>query len=251
MGFTSSENGGGLPDITAVISNIGVDYREYDNGNDESRLVIIWEPEDENFSTQTEILSTYNVLDVEPDKSVIRVGSEENGFDLELIGSVIKNGVLGYKAAVWMKQLEDLGVKVPSETGNLGELIGLKAVLRQMTYNEVKGRSRKENEKPFWVPIKVMATAQMPADDKEKVEEVCSVSPPISLAKALLAVAPGKVEAEMLKWFQMSVYIGEDKSVVPLFAALDAAIKDGRLKIENGAYVRIERRSTGEGVLKG
>ena len=246
MGFTSDEssgNDGRLPDITAVITDIGIDYREYDNGNDEHRLVVIWEPDGDVFSTQTETLSTYNILKIKPEASVIHVGSEENGFDLDILGHVIEEGKLGYKAAVWMKKLEELGIKTPSDSGDLHELIGVKAVLHQMTFNEAKGREKLEREKPFWMPIEIISVSKgiragVSETKVNGVEDDLSETSERSLHDAVLEEASGKAEKELVEWYTNSVYIGEDKSIVPLFKAIGELVNEGALKLQNGIYVR-------------
>ena len=237
MGFGTEdkENGnGGLPDISATIIDIGIDYREYDNGNDENRLVVLWKPDSDTFGIQTAILSTYNVLKVKPSPRIVRVGGSENGFDLEIIGDVIEEGVLGYKAAVWMNKLESLGVPIPSDSGDLRELIGTKAVLKQMTYREAKGNKRGEGEKPFWMPIEIIDQKEKPAQSDEV--EV-STTPTLSLYDAVKAVAPGKSEKEIVDWYIDSDYIEEDNSVVPLYLMFDRLMKDGQLMAQNGIYV--------------
>ena len=243
MGFTSDEDenrGDGLPDITAVIIDIGIDYREYDNGNDENRLVVIWEPEGDVFGIQTVTLSTYNLLTVEPDPKDIWVGGEENGFNIEILGYIIKEGKLGYKAAVWMKALEALGIKIPSDSGNLHELIGIKAVLRQMTFSEAKGNEKREREKPFWMPIEIVSTpnVSVPTNVVDADSELVT-TPEKSLHDAVLAVAPEKTEKELIDWFTTSVYLGEDISVVPLFMEIGNLTSEGLLKSVNGVYIRI------------
>ena len=255
MGFTSDDDSGDgrLPDITAVITNIGIDYREYDNGNDEHRLVVTWEPDGDVFGTQTATLSTYSILKIVPEASVIHVGGEENGFDLEILGHVIEEGKLGYKAAVWMKKLEELGVKIPSESGNLHELIGVKAVLHQMTFNETKGREKLEREKPFWMPIEIVSTSKgihagVSETKADEVEDDLSETLELSLHDAVLEEASGKAEKELIEWFLNSVYSGEDKSVVPLFVVISGLVNDGVLKVQNGIYVRyISTKKGGEG----
>lgn len=258
MGFvTDGEGNGRLPDITAVISNVGIDHREYDSGDSENRLVIVWEPEGDVFSTQTEILSTYNIIKVEPDKSVIRVGGSENGFDLEIKGHTIMEGTLGYKAAVWMNKMEELGVKIPSDSGDLRELIGVKAVLNQMTYNEVKGRDAIDREKPFWMPIKILSTPTKEGTIKENVvdaefaeaEDGISVTPERSLHDAVLVVAPKMSEKELVEWFTKSVYAGKEGSVVPLYVVIGELQGEKLLNVQNGIYVRLGIKSGDSEVL--
>jgi len=243
MGFTSDEDenrGDGLPDITAVMTDIGIDYREYDNGNDENRLVVIWEPEGEVFGTQTVTLSTYNLLTVTPDAKDIWVGGEENGFNIEIIGHIIKEGKLGYKAAIWMKALEALGVKIPSDSGDLHELIGIKAVLRQMTFSEAKGNEKREREKPFWMPIEIVPTPEKAKGVDDLGEDVVEAEKKsdISLHDAVIWKAPGMSEKELVEWYTSSDYLGSDGSVVPLFVEISGVMKDGLLKVENGVYVK-------------
>jgi len=241
MGFTSDEDenrGDGLPDITAVMTDIGIDYREYDNGNDENRLVVIWEPEGDVFGTQTVTLSTYNLLTVEPNAKDIRVGGEENGFNIEIIGHVIKEGKLGYKAAIWMNALEALGVKIPSDSGDLHELIGIKAVLRQMTFSEAKGNEKREREKPFWMPIEIVPVAEPQPSIGGSGAKSEIMPSERSLRDAVLEVAPGMSEKELIEWYGSSEYQGLDESVVPLFVAVSEIMKEGLQKVENGIYVK-------------
>ena len=256
MGFTTDGEGNGrLPDITAVITNVGIDYREYDSGDNENRLVVVWEPEGDVFSTQTEILSTYNILKVKPNKSAIRVGGSENGFDLEILGHIIIEGKLGYKASVWMDKLEELGVKVPSDSGNLQELIGVKAVLRQLTYNEVKGGEAGDREKPFWMPIEILPTTEKPPEDVVQdaeftvVKDDLSAVPERSLHDAVNLVAPGMAEKELVEWYMKSVYARKDASVVPFYVVIEELLGEKLLKVQNGIYMRLGTQPNDSEVL--
>jgi hypothetical protein len=243
MGFTNNEDSEGdrMPPLTATIKDAGVNYREYDNGNEESRLVVLLDPDSDVFGVQTVILSNNHILKVNPNARNIRVGGPERGFDLEIIGSVIKSGKLGYKAALWMAKLKALGVKTPEDTGDLSEIIGIKAVFKQLTYNEVKGRPKRDDEKVFWVPVELVLTPDPINGDSEteKPAEDQKVYPPIifpTLEEDILANVDGKTEAEIVEWFEQSSHY-DGKTVVPLFVALGALT--GKVITENaGVYKR-------------
>lgn len=244
MSFTNDEDSGGderMPPITATIKDAGVDYREYDNGGEESRLVVLLDPDSDVFGVQTVILSNNHILKVKPDARDIRVGGPERGFNLEIIGSVIKSGKLGYKAALWMAKLKALGVKTPEDTGDLSELIGTKAVFKQLTYNEAKGRPKRDTEKVFWVPVELVLTPDPINGDSEteKPAEDQKADPPVifpTLEEDILANVDGKTEAEIVEWFEQSSHY-DGKTVVPLFVALGALT--GKVITENaGVYKR-------------
>ena len=250
MGFTSDEepgSGGRMPDIEAEITNIGVDYREYNDGNEENRLIVIWKPKGEMFGTQTEILSNSGLLKVVPSPQNIQVGGQEHGFNIEVLGDVIEgDGKLGYKAALWMNTLSQLGVKVPSKSGDLKELKGLTAVLSQKTYNEAMGREKTEREKPFWVPIKILKFPGDPgvveAAPSESVE-----TKKVSLEDEIFAVIEFKAEKELVDWYERSIYYNGVTSV-PLFKAIDTLKTLGKVKVKNGVYV-VVREKNGEPIV--
>jgi hypothetical protein len=238
MGFSTDGEGsdGDYPPIAATIVDIGVDYRDYKDGNEENRVIIIWDPEGDKLGRQTSILSTSNLLEVEPKASVMRVGGPDNGFDLEIIGDVVTKGVLGYKASVVMNALKGLGVKLPDGTGALRELVGIKAMIKQKTYNETKGRERGSAEKEFWVPVELLG--QPVSGEETPAAPEAAKTPERSLADAVLAVLAKKGEKELVEWFGGSVYY--EGSDLPLFKALDGWIQSGAAKLVNGVYVRIE-----------
>ena len=248
MGFSTDEepgSGGRMPDIEAEITNIGVDYREYNDGNEENRLIVIWKPKGEVFGTQTEILSNSGLLNVLSRPQNIQVGGQEHGFNIEVLGDVIEgDGKLGYKAALWMNALSQLGVKVPSKSGDLKELKGLTAVLSQKTYNEAMGREKTEREKPFWVPIKILKfpgdSGVVEAAPSEPVETTT-----LSLEGAILAVVAFKAEKELVDWYERSSYYNGVTSV-PLFKAIDALKAAGAIKAENGVYVVMQKQQNEE-----
>jgi hypothetical protein len=244
MGFTNNEDSDGdgrMPPLTATIVDVGVDYRDYGDDKDESRLIIFWKPDNDVFGIQTEILSNSTVLNVTPAPRVIRVGGSERGFDLEVIGHVIKSGKLGYKAAVVMAKLKALGVKTPEDTGDLRELIGVKAVIKQLTYNEAKGRPKKDSEKVFWVPVEIISgpESQVPTEEEvtqqEKKEPVEDVITP-SLKEDILANAEGLNEGKLVEWFEKSVHY-DGTTVVPLFVALTEILGAGSIAEKDGVYV--------------
>jgi hypothetical protein len=243
MSFTSDEDSGGdgrMPPISATIKDVGVDYREYDNGSEESRLVVLLEPDSDVFGVQTVILSNNHILKVKPNARNIRVGGPERGFNLEIIGSVIKSGKLGYKAALWMAKLKALGVKTPEDTGDLLELIGIKAVFKQLTYNEAKGRPKRDTEKMFWVPIELVSTPESTnADSKtEEPTKELKIEPPVilrTLEEDILSNAEGKNEAELVSWYEGSTHYN-GSTVVPLFVVLTEMSGQGKLKEKNGIY---------------
>lgn len=244
MSFTNEEDGSGdgrMPPISATIKDVGVDYREYDNGSEESRLVVLLKPDSDVFGVQTVILSNNHILKVKPDARDIHVGGPEHGFNLEIIGSVIKSGKLGYKAALWMAKLKALGVKTPEDTGDLSELIGIKAVFKQLTYNEAKGRPKRDTEKVFWVPLELVSIEEKASTEniaEEPVEDQKEYPPVIlpTLEEGILANVDGKTEAEIVEWFEQSAHY-DGKTVVPLFVALRALT--GKVITENaGVYKR-------------
>ena len=251
MGFTSDEepgSGGRMPDIEAEITNIGVDYREYNDGNAENRLIVIWKPTGEVFGTQTEILSNSGLLKVVPSPQNIQVGGEEHGFNIEVLGDVIEgNGKLGYKAALWMNTLSKLGVRVPSKSGDLKELKGLTAVLSQKTYNEAMGREKTEKEKPFWVPIKILKLPDGPGVVQPAPSESVETTK-LSLEDAVLAVVDFKAEKELVDWYERSSYYNGVTSV-PLFKVIDSLKAKGAIKTENGVYVVMREDQTVEHFL--
>jgi len=239
MGFTTDEDSGEngrMPDIVAELIDIGVDYRQYDDGNEENRLIVIWKPENEVFGRQTSILSAANLLTVKPAARDIRVGGAENGFDIEIVGDVILKGNLGYKAGIWMKKLEDLGVKTPGETGNLRELIGTTAVISEKTYNETKGKPAKPSEKPFWIPIEIKPTTKK-EDPAPEAEEAEHEKQKATLEEVLLTVAPGKDEKGLVAWHESSVYYN-GTTAVPLFKAIAMLRDAGKLEVSEGVFRR-------------
>jgi hypothetical protein len=243
MGFTNDEEGGGdgrMPPIVATIVDACVDYREYDNGNEESRLVVLLKPDSEVFGVQTVILSNTHILKVKPNERDIRVGGSEHGFTLEIIGNVINSGKLGYKAALWMAKLKALNVKIPEDTGDLSELIGIKALFKQLTYNEAKGRPKRETEKVFWVPVELVSTSvktsvESTVEKPVEEEEVEQPSAPRTLEEDILSNAEGKSEADLVNWYEGSVYYNGN-TVVPLFVALTEMSGQGKLKEQKGVY---------------
>jgi hypothetical protein len=234
MSFSTDENGGDddYPPVAATIMGIGVDYRDYGDGNEENRLIVIWEPEGDKLGRQTSILSTSNLLSVEPKASVMRVGGSDNGFDLDIIGDVVTKGVLGYKASIVMNALKDLGVKLPEETGALQELVGVKAMIKQKTYNEAKGRERRPAEKEFWVPVELLG--QVVTGEVTSEESVAAKSPEVPLADAVRSQLSGKTEKELVDWFEDTKYY--EGSDIPLFRAIDEWRRAGIAKQENGIY---------------
>jgi hypothetical protein len=238
MGFTTDEKGGKngrIPDLVAELVDIGVDYRHYDDGNEENRLVVFWKPDNDVFGKQTSILSMSNVVSVEPAARDIWVGSPENGFNIELIGNVILKGNLGYKASAWMAKLEKLGVKTPGESGDLKELIGLRAVISEMTYNESKGNTAKTAEKPFWMPIEIKLApkkqepTRAPEPEKAKQKQL--------LEEILPIVALGKSEKEVVAWYEGASGYYNGISAVPLFKAIAILRDAGVLEVQNGVFI--------------
>jgi len=59
-----------------------------------------------------------------------------------------------------------------------------------------------------------------------------------SLRDAVLEVAPGISEKELIKWYESSEYQGKYESGVPLFLEISGLMKDGLLKAENRVYVK-------------
>jgi hypothetical protein len=237
MGFTNDEEGGGdgrMPPIVATIVDIGVDYRDYGDGNEESRLIVFWKPENNVFGVQTEILSNSGLLKVEPETRVIRVGGSERGFDIEIIGNVILSGKLGYKAALWMTKLKALGVKTPEDSGDLKELIGVKAAIKQLTYNEAKGRPKKDSEKVFWIPTEIYSMSRGEEPDLGNATKVLEDRKP-TLEEDIQANAEGKTESGLVDWYEGSRHY-DGKSVVPLFVALSEITGQGAIKIEGDVY---------------
>lgn len=249
MGFTNDEDSDGdgrMPPISATIIDIGVDYREYDDGNDESRLVVFLKPDSDVFGVQTVILSNDHILKVKSNERNVRVGGPERGFDLVIIGNVIESGKLGYKAALWMAKLKALNVKTPEDTGDLTELIGIKAVFKHLTYNEAKGRPKRDAEKAFWVPVELVSTpvkTSIANTVDEPVEKLTEEQSSIirTLREDILANVDGKTESEIVEWFEKSQHY-DGKTVVPLFAELTKMGEEGKLKEKNGVYeVDIEK----------
>jgi hypothetical protein len=233
MGFTTDEDGGGngrMPDLVAELVDIGVDYRQYDDGNEENRLVVIWKPDNDVFGRQTSILSMSNLVSVKPAPRVIRVGGEENGFNIEIIGDVISKGKLGYKASAWMGKVEKLGVKTPGDSGDLKELIGVRAVISEMTYNESKGNDPKSAEKPFWMPIEIRPTVKKEEPVKELPKKMQA------LEEVLPGAALGKSEKELVAWYEESGYYN-GVSAVPLFKAIAMFRDAGILEVQNGIFI--------------
>lgn len=238
MSFSTDGDGGGdgdYPPVAATIVDIGVDYRDYGDGNEENRLIVIWDPEGDKLGRQTSILSTSNLLEVVPKASVMRVGGPDNGFDLEIIGDVVTKGVLGYKASVVMNALKDLGVKLPEGTGALRELVGIKAMIKQKTYNEAKGRERKAAEKEFWIPVELVG--QPVSGENAVIEPEAAKVPEVSLFDAVLGAIHGMAEKELVEWFEDSRYYKGSK--VPLYKVVDELVGSGTVKLENGVYVRV------------
>jgi hypothetical protein len=237
MGFTNDEEGGSdgrMPPIVATIVDIGVDYRDYGDDNKESRLIVIWKPGNDVFGVQTEILSNSGLLKVESDARVIRVGGAERGFDIEIIGNVILSGKLGYKAALWMTKLKALGVKTPEDSGDLKELIGVKAAIKQLTYSEAKGRPKKDSEKVFWVPTEICSMPQEEEPDQKNTTKVPEDRKP-TLEEDIQANAEGKTESGLVEWYEGSRHY-DGKSVVPLFIALSEITGQGAIKLVGDAY---------------
>lgn len=192
MGFTRGGGGTGkFPDMAMEITNIGIEYREYDNGA-QHKFVIVYEPlrEDSKLGVQTDMLNTSNVLKVEGKKQTVTVGgTSENAFDLDVIGDVITGGEVRGKAKVWLDKLEELKVPIAEleNTGDISTLIGLQMNGRQMTYSEAikrKGESKYE-EKPFWMPMKIL---RMPTKKKSLKQEV------------LEFIGSDKTEDEVIDW---------------------------------------------------
>lgn len=156
MGFTVGDDR--YPDMPAEITDIGVDYREYEDRG-QHRLIVVLKPmeEDSPLSVQTVILNTSDILEVGGKESVITVGTSESAFELS-VHDTIKGGTIKGKARTWLGKLTKLGVKIPNETGYLPELLGLQAEWRQMTYSEAIGRKAnvEYEEKRFWVPMKIL-----------------------------------------------------------------------------------------------
>jgi hypothetical protein len=252
MSFTIDEEGSGdgrMPPIVATIVDIGVDYRDYGDDNEESRLIVIWKPENDVFGVQTEILSNSGLLKVEPETRVIRVGGSERGFDIEIIGNVIQSGKLGYKAALWMTKLKALGVKTPGDSGELKELIGVKALIKQLTYNEAKGRPKKDSEKVFWVPTEIYSMSPEEEPDLRNDTKVSEGRKP-TLEEDIIANAEGKTESGVVEWYEGSQHY-DGKSVVPLFVALSEITGQGAIKIKGDVYTVDLREPIAAGAAKG
>jgi hypothetical protein len=210
MGFTRGTGSTGkFPNMPAELTNIGVDYREYDNGA-QHRFVVVYRPMDSDspLSVQTDMLNTSNVLKVEGKKQQITVGASENAFDLDIIGDLITGGEVKGKAKVWLDKLEELKVPIAEleNSGDLSTLIGLQAEWRQMTYSEAikrKGKSKYE-EKPFWMPMKIL---RMPIKRK-------------SLKQEVLEFADGKTENEVINWCK-----AENKKMSEVFQIVDTEME--------------------------
>lgn len=224
MPFTRGKGGNDkYPDMPAEITNIGIDYREYDN-NAQHRFVVVYDPmrDDSPLSVQTDILNTANVLKVEGKQQTIIVGgASENAFDLDIVGDTIADGEVKGKAKVWLDALEKLKVPIAEleNTGDLSTLIGLQAEWRQMTYSEAiqrKGKSKYE-EKRFWMPMKIL---RMPIKRK-------------SLKQEVLEFAEGKTEDDVIAWCKR-----EGKKMSDAFEVIDHS---DNLKIIEGKYANVKK----------
>jgi hypothetical protein len=140
-----------------------------------------------------------------------------------------------------MAKLKALGVKTPEKTGDLKELIGIKAVIKQLTYNEAKGRPKKDSEKVFWVPVEIISgignqvLKEEEVPPQEKIEEVEDVITP-TLKEDILAHAEGLDEVKLAEWFEKSVHY-DGTTVVPFFMALTELLGAGAMKEKDGVYM--------------
>ena len=175
MGYTRG-GGGGFPDLPARITKVGIDYVEYETKS-QHRIVVVYEPLDAQspLNVQTNMLNTSNELVTGGKEETIFVGSEQNGFPLEIVGDIVVNGVIGGKAKVWLDALEELGFDMTSieNTGNLNSLVGIEAEWKQMTYSEAIGRepNLEFQEKKFWMPVKLLKKPEVQKTNEEQIME--------------------------------------------------------------------------------
>jgi hypothetical protein len=147
-----------------------------------------------------------------------------------------------------MAKLKALGVKTPADTGDLSELIGIKAVIKQLTYNEAKGRPKKDSEKVFWLPIEIIPTAALEGEDgakgtrqkdtKPSESERESVVPPLvllTLEEDIQHAADSLSEAGLIEWYEKSRHY-DGKTVVPLFMAITKMLEQGAMIEKDGVY---------------
>jgi hypothetical protein len=173
MGFTRG-GGGGFPNLPARITKVGIDYVEYETKS-QHRLVVVYEPLDAQspLNVQTNMLNTSNELVTGGTEEVLFVGSEENGFSIDIVGDIVVNGVIGGKAKIWLDALEKLGFDMTSieNTGNMNALVGVEAEWKQMTYSEAVGREPNSEftEKKFWMPVKLLKKPEVPKTIDEEI----------------------------------------------------------------------------------
>jgi hypothetical protein len=176
MGFDRG-SGGGFPDLPAKIVNIGIDYVEYET-NSQHRIVVVFEPlsKESPLNTQTNMLNTSNELVTGGKEEVLFVGSEENGFSIDIVGDIVVNGTIGGKAKVWLDKLEELGYDMTNleHTGDLAVLVGIEAEWRQMTYSEAVKREPNAEypEKKFWMPVKLLKKPAVQKTIDQEINEV-------------------------------------------------------------------------------
>ena len=219
MGYTRG-GGGGFPDLPARIEKVGIDFVEYENKS-QHRLVVVYEPLDAEspLNTQTNMLNTSNILVISGKEGMIQVGSVENGFSLDIVGDVVRNGVIGGKAKVWLDKLEELGFDMTSieSSGNLNALVGIEAEWKQMTYSEAVGREPNAEypEKKFWMPVKLLKKPVVPKTIDEEI----------------LDSIGGKTEEEMMDF-------AKDKGmrVATVFQKIEDGIEKGTFKMADNRY---------------
>lgn len=223
MGFTHSTGGDRMPDMVAKLTNIGFDYQKYRDGKEEHRLIIVLTPEDKDARIQTDWISTGSVLKLSGEKQTVMVGGGDNSFELNLVGDLVEVGDLQYKSSVWLDKLESLEIPIPSQTGDMKELLGLKAKWHQTTYNEAVGRKAKDSEKMFWVPVELIAAP----------------TPHKSLKQDLLAALTeeGRTEDKVIEWYKHTDHYN-GTATTPVILLLDSLEKSGEIeKDEAGLFV--------------
>lgn len=191
MGYTlRRQSGGQFVDMAMEITNIGLDYREFE-GKGQHRIIVVYKPlvSDSPLGIQTNILNTNAILVVEGNRQTITVGASEAAFELDIVGNIITAGDIGGKAEIWLEKLTKLGVDTAGESGNLSVLVGVQAEWRNMTYSEAMNRkeSTKYTEKRFWMPVKILSAPKKQKTVKEELMEF---------------IDEGKTEKEVLQWCQ-------------------------------------------------